>query len=161
MSYLDEEHTTNDMVREAIAVIALVALCSLIFIGCGDTIIAPDPVPTPAPTPNPCEVRRVDVVALIRGTPVVAWPLGEVPSVEARLRFSGDFTGMNTSTCPQLDVVTWTLVPGSQASCEFQGNLNSPSVRLQCYTPGVIVVKVVPQGYTILPGEASFKVQGG
>jgi len=149
--------------KNKLILIALAIFC----ISCGDPvaptpIIEPSPSPSPTPTPIPldiCDALRADIFANVNGKNVYAWGLGEIATLEAKITYRGDITDEDTSDCQSLTVVTWELPHAPQPYCEGQGNLNSSRIRLQCFEPGTITVKATPQGFTILPAEANFRVQ--
>lgn len=140
------------------------ALC----LGCEDTlptVVEPIPSPSPSPTPVPvdvCDVLRTDIFAEWKGDNVFAWPLGQVPTLTARPRYRGEgsATADELSECLDFVIVHWSLPAGASGPpADFQGNINSPTVRLQVYASGTILVRAVAQGYEQVPGEALFKVQ--
>jgi hypothetical protein len=108
-----------------------------------------------------CEALRADIFATVQNESVFSWPLGQVATLTASITYRGDLTDDDTSECESLNVVTWTLPHTPQPYCEAQGNLNSSRIRLQCYEAGTITVKATPQGFTVLPAEANFRVQPG
>lgn len=143
----------------------LLLVAAALLVSCDGDTTSPTPVASPSPSPSPtpiadlCEALRADIFATVNGASAVSWPLGKVATLTASITYRGDLTGQDTSTCESLNVVTWIAPHAPQPFCEFQGNLNSPRVRLQCFESGTITVKAVPQGFTILPAEANFRVQ--
>jgi hypothetical protein len=140
---------------------------ALLLTSCGEDktlVVTPDPLPTPSPTPTPaadiCEALRADIFATVEGEAAFSWALGQVATLTASITYRGDLMeDVDTSECESLNVVTWTLPHAPQPYCEAQGNLNSSRIRLQCFEPGTITVKATPQGFTVLPAEANFRVQ--
>ena len=120
---------------------------------------SPSPSPTPTPVADLCEALRADIFATVDGEGAVAWPLGKVATLTAVITYRGDLLDEDTSTCESLNIVTWIAPHAPQPFCEFQGNFNSSRVRLQCFESGTITVKAIPQGFTIVPAEANFRVQ--
>lgn len=133
------------------------------------------PSPSSAPTPvlkNPCDILRTDIYAQVDDVfPAWAWPLGEIATLTAEVSYRGNPPDdldpltppqppFDPLRCEALDIVTWVLPQGPSAPrMELQGNLNRNKVRLQVYEAGSFLIKVIPQGITAPPGEASFKVQ--
>lgn len=125
---------------------------------------SPSPSASPSPTPAPvdiCEPLRADIFASVDGVGAVAWPLGKVATLTATITYRGDLTDEDTSSCESLNIVTWVAPHAPEPFCDFQGNLNSSRVRLQCFESGTITVKAIPQGFTVVPAEAKFRVQPG
>lgn len=148
----------------------LVAGAALFLSGCnGESPVEPDPVPTPTPSPTPdpaalCDVRRVDIWAERtdknnQGV-VTAWPTGVVPLLHAELRYVGEGqTGFSEDSCRLIDKVSWWVAAGPP--CEFLGNLTAETVYLKCNTPGTVTIKAQPQGFSVEPGQANFRIQPG
>jgi len=156
-------------VRKYVITALLVAASVLFLSGCGgeDTPVAPDPLPSPSPSPTPdpallCEERRVDIWAerTDKGNQgvVTAWPTGVVPLLHAELRYVGEGqTGFSEDSCRLIDKVSWWVASGPP--CEFLGNVTAETVYLKCNTAGTVKIKAQPQGFSVEPGEANFRVQ--
>lgn len=129
---------------------------------CGESVtgpnatVSPSPLPTPSPSPSPVPVRYDTTFIFRADSPTnYAWALGIVPTLEAEQTCSQDNLPIECPNNPGI----WTWFFSGSAFCLPQGNPFSPTLRVQCYSPGILDVTVTPPKGP--QGRSIFKVQPG